>query len=57
MVAMAEGVVLQAEQAHVVGEVQLYPGGWVDALISGEPMIFFRLLLLTPLNYISGPPL
>ena len=52
---MGEGVVLQAEQAHIVGEVQLYPGGRVDTLIGGEPMIFvcLLLLLLAPLYHIS----
>ena len=56
---MGEGIVLQAEQAHIVGEVQLYPGRWVDTLIGGEPMILFclLLLLLRPLNYVSWSPL
>ena len=35
--AVGEGVVLQAEEAHVVGEVQLHPGGRVGALTGGEP--------------------
>ncbi len=53
---MGEGVVLQAEQAHIVGEVQLHPGGWMRTLIGGEPVI--RCLLPNhPLYHVPGPPL
>jgi len=56
VVAVSEGVVLQAEQAHIVGEVQLHPGGWMRTLIGGEPVI--RCLLPNhPLYHVPGPPL
>lgn len=55
VVAVSEGVVLQAEQAHIVGQVQLDPGGWVGALAGGEPPVW--PLLPAAKHHIPGPPL
>ena len=56
VMAVGEGVVVQAEQAHIVGQVQLHPGGRVRTLIGGEPVIW-RLLPHHPVHHIPGPPL
>ncbi len=55
VVAMGEGVVLQAEQAHIVGQVQLDPGGWVGALAGGEPPVW--PLLPAAKHHVPRPPL
>ena len=55
VMAMGEGVVLQAEEAHVVGEVQLHPGGRVGALAGGEPAIC--PLLPAAQHHVPGPAL
>lgn len=52
---MCEGVVLQAEQAHIVGQVQFHPRGWVGALTGAEPAVW--ALLPAALHYIPWPTL
>ena len=56
VVAMGESVVLQAEQAHVVGQVQLHPRCRVCTFIGGEPVVC-SCLPHHPLDYVPGPPL
>lgn len=58
VVAMREGVVLQGEQGHIAGQVQLYPGDRVSRLTGGEPAVLpFPLPLSTACHHIPGPPL
>lgn len=55
MVAVSEGVVLEGEEAHITGKVQLHPGGRVRSLIGGEPVLWAPLP--PPLDHIPWPAL